>query len=92
MLLERKREATSALDFDASAELEKLIVENIGRSIANLADEVAILHEGRLLACGLPEQVLTAAYVAQAFGVEAEALRCQDGTGVLVPRRPSVPV
>ena len=57
---------------------------------ARFADEVAILHEGRLLACGLPEQVLTAAYVAQAFGVEAEALRCQDGTGVLVPRRPSV--
>jgi predicted Holliday junction resolvase-like endonuclease len=45
MLLERKSEATSALEFEASAELEKLIFENFGRSIANLADEVAILRE-----------------------------------------------
>ena len=45
ILLERKYEATSDLDFESFAELEKLIFENFGRSIANLADEVAILRE-----------------------------------------------
>ena len=45
MLLERKCEADSSLEFEASAEFEKLIFENFGRSIANLADEVAILRE-----------------------------------------------
>jgi predicted Holliday junction resolvase-like endonuclease len=45
LLLERKSEATSALEFETSAELEKMIFENFGRSIANLADEVAILRE-----------------------------------------------
>jgi iron complex transport system ATP-binding protein len=58
---------------------------------ARFADEVAILQAGRLLAWGLPAQVLTAGHVAQAFGVDAEALTCRDGTPVLVPRRPSVP-
>ncbi len=45
MLLERKCEADSSLEFEASAEFEKLIFENFGRSITNLADEVAILRE-----------------------------------------------
>jgi hypothetical protein len=45
ILLERKYEAASSLEFEESAELETLIFENFGRSIANLADEVAILRE-----------------------------------------------
>jgi len=54
---------------------------------ARFCDDVALLQHGQLLACGSPAQVLTVAHVALAFGVDAEALRCQDGTGVLVPKR-----
>ena len=55
---------------------------------SRFADDVALLSEGRVLACGNPEQVLTVENVALGFGVEAEVLSCQDGTGVMVPRRP----
>lgn len=44
-LLERKCEAAASFEFETAAEIEKLIFENFGRSIANLADEVAILRE-----------------------------------------------
>ena len=55
---------------------------------ARFADEVALLHEGRLLAWGAPAEVLTVDNLARGFGVEAEALRCQDGLEVVIPRRP----
>jgi iron complex transport system ATP-binding protein len=55
---------------------------------ARFADEVALLHEGRLLAWGAPAEVLTVDNLARGFGVEAEALRCQDGLAVVIPRRP----
>ena len=55
---------------------------------ARFADEVAFLHEGRLLAWGAPAEVLTVDNLARGFGVEAETLRCQDGLEVVIPRRP----
>ena len=55
---------------------------------ARFADEVALLHEGRLLAWGAPAEVLTVDNLARGFGVEAETLRCQDGLEVVIPRRP----
>ena len=54
---------------------------------ARFCDVVALLQNGHLLASGTLAQVLTVAHVAQAFGVETEALRCGDGTGVLVSMR-----
>lgn len=67
--------------------LTTLLVLHDLNAAARFCDDVALLKNGHLLACGSPAQVLTVAHVAQAFGVEAEALCCRDGTGVLVPKR-----
>lgn len=55
---------------------------------ARFADDVAMLREGCLVGCGDPKDVLTVENIVTGFGVEAEALTCIDGTGVLIPRRP----
>jgi iron complex transport system ATP-binding protein len=55
---------------------------------ARFADDVALLREGCLVACGDPVDVLSVENIATGFDVEAEALTCLDGTGVLIPRRP----
>ena len=67
--------------------LTTLLVLHDLNAAARFCDDVALLQNGQLLACGSPTQVLTVAHVAQAFGVETEALCCRDGTGVLVPKR-----
>jgi iron complex transport system ATP-binding protein len=67
--------------------LTTLIVLHDLNVAARFCDDVALLQDGRLLASGASAQVLTVAHVGQAFGVEAEALSCSDGTNVLVPMR-----
>lgn len=67
--------------------LTTLLVLHDLNAAARFCDDVALLKDGQLLACGSPAQGLTVAHVAHAFGVETEALRCADGTGVLVPKR-----
>lgn len=67
--------------------LTTLIVLHDLNAAARFCDQVALLQDGQLLTFGAPAQVLTVAHVAQVFGVEAEALCCRDGTGVLVPMR-----
>lgn len=67
--------------------LTTLIVLHNLNATARFCDDVALLQSGHLLASGTPAQVLTVAHIAQAFGVETEALRCSDGTGALLPMR-----
>ena len=74
-------------DLTRQQALTTLIVLHDLNAAARFCDHVALLQNGQLLACGTPAQVLTVAHIAQAFGVETEALRCSDGTGVLVPMR-----
>lgn len=45
MLITKKSEACRAIDVDTQADLDILIYENFGRSMARLADEVAILRD-----------------------------------------------
>jgi iron complex transport system ATP-binding protein len=47
---------------------------------ARFADKVVMLHEGRVLASGPPDQVLTPELIATGFGVKATVLRLADGT------------
>lgn len=65
-----------------------LIVLHDLNAAARFADDVALLREGHLVAWGKPDKVLTVANIADGFKVEAEALNCRDGTGVMIPRRP----
>ena len=60
---------------------------------AAFAHRLALLHHGRLLACGTPQEVLTPALLREVFGVEA-AVRVHPLTGrvhvhfLLTPSRP----
>ena len=54
---------------------------------ARFADRVALLSDGRLLAEGTPEAVLTAGTLAEAYQVEAQVHRAPDGHLSIVPSR-----
>ncbi len=69
-------------------QLVTVVVLHDLQAAARFCDDILLLYGGRVLASGTPEQVLTVAHIAQAFGVESELLACQDGTRVLVPKRP----
>ena len=54
---------------------------------ARFADRVALMREGRLLACGGPGEVLVPGLLRAAFGVEACVMPGPDGHPVVVPLR-----
>ena len=95
-------EATSALDirhqmlvFDRLrgyvARIGALVV--IALHDLNLAglhcDRLVLLHEGRIAAEGLAEDVLTATHLRRVYGIEAEFLRSASGRPVILPRCPA---
>jgi iron complex transport system ATP-binding protein len=53
---------------------------------ARTCDRIALLAEGRLLACGKPADVLDAASLRATFGIEADVLSGPDGAPLVVPR------
>ncbi len=57
---------------------------------ARFADQVVLLHRGRVVATGTPAQVLTPARVAQVYEVEVDLIPRQ-GRPVLIPQRPLPP-
>ncbi|PWH07305.1 Fe(3+)-dicitrate ABC transporter ATP-binding protein [Brachybacterium endophyticum] len=57
---------------------------------ARYADEIVVLHEGRVRAQGAPHEVIDEALLREVFGLEAEIARDpQSGTPLIVPRRRS---
>jgi iron complex transport system ATP-binding protein len=61
-----------------------LVVLHDLNAAARYCDEVALMHQGRLLLCLPPAAALTVEHVSRVFDVEAEALTCSDGVSVLV--------
>lgn len=56
------------------------------------ADNLVVMREGRVLATGVPEQVMTTGLVAEAFGLEALVQRHPvTGTPMVVPISPLAP-
>jgi iron complex transport system ATP-binding protein len=53
---------------------------------ARFADRIVLLKDGRLLAEGVPAEVLTPAQLAASFGIEASVTE-RDGTLVVIPSR-----
>ena len=83
-------EPTAALDLKHQLALLKLLRTQVGQGIgvlailhdlnqALLADRVAVLAGGRLIALGRPDEVLTPEIVRQAYDVEARVIDLPDG-------------
>ncbi|HSJ97863.1 MAG TPA: ABC transporter ATP-binding protein [Myxococcota bacterium] len=53
---------------------------------ARACDRLALLAGGRIVAAGLPSEVLTPALLREAFAIEADVLTTADGHPVVVPR------
>jgi len=64
-----------------------LVVSHDLNLAARSCDRIALLAEGRLLACGKPAEVLDAATLRATFGIEADVLAGPDGAPLVVPRR-----
>jgi iron complex transport system ATP-binding protein len=96
-------EPTANLDIDHALELLELCrtLAREGRTLAvathdlnavyNLADCVALIDRGRLVACGEPAAVMTSDNLRRVFHVQAESLMNSDGTPVLLFRRCQTP-
>jgi iron complex transport system ATP-binding protein len=65
-----------------------LLVSHDLAGAARVADRIALLAGGRVLACGAPRDVLRAESMREAFGVEAQLVETSEGP-VVVPRRAS---
>jgi len=63
-----------------------LVVSHDLSLAARTCDELALLAEGRILASGPPEQVLAAANLRAAFGIDADIVTAPDGRPVVVAR------
>ncbi len=91
-------EPTSALDLRNALELLRLL-QRLAReqglivllalhdlnAAAQFADRIAVMSEGRLVACDRPERILTPWLVYKVYGIEAEILRTSDGGRVIAP-------
>jgi iron complex transport system ATP-binding protein len=65
-----------------------LLVSHDLAGAARVADRIALLAGGRVLACGAPRDALRAELLREAFGVEARLVETSEGP-VVVPRRAS---
>jgi iron complex transport system ATP-binding protein len=63
-----------------------LVVSHDLNLAARSCDRIALLAEGRLLACGAPTDVLDAAALRATFAIEADVLPGPDGAPLVVPR------
>lgn len=84
--LARRLEILALVRELAAAGQSALLVSHDLGLAARVADRVALLAEGRILACGPPAEVLTPAHLREAFGVEAQVLASPQGP-VVVPVR-----
>jgi len=50
------------------------------------ADQVLLLHEGRLLASGRPHEVMTSSSLAEAYAADVEMMTASDGAPVILFR------
>lgn len=93
-------EPTAALDLRHQEEVLRIArqIASQGRAVivvlhdlslaAAYADTIAILHHGRLAACGAPQEVLTAERVEQIYGTAVRIIADPDtGRPVVLPRR-----
>jgi iron complex transport system ATP-binding protein len=70
----------------AAAGGSALVVSHDLSIAARACHRVALLASGRILAAGAPHEVLTAARLREAFGIEADVTAGPDGLPVVIPR------
>ena len=66
-----------------------VVLHDLGLA-ARFCDKIALLHQGHIVALGLPEEVLTADNVRAAYRVEASIQRCEStGAVQVIPLAPA---
>jgi len=65
-----------------------LLVSHDLAGAARVADRIALLADGRVVACGAPREVLRAELLREVFGVDARLVETSEGP-VVMPRRAS---
>ncbi len=61
-----------------------MVIHDLNHAI-QYADYVAVIKAGRLVTCGAPREIVTAALLADVFGVRADEFACSNGLRALVP-------
>lgn len=56
-------------------------------SVARFCDRITMMKKGRIIACGTPEEVITAENIEKTYGVKAEVIH-HDGHIVMIPLEP----
>ncbi len=86
--LRHRIEVLGAVRDHARAGGAALVVSHDLGLAARVCDRLVLLGEGRIVAQGSADEVLTSERLAEAFGIEADILRAADGSPVVVPRLP----
>jgi len=85
-------EPTASLDIGAQLRLAETIrsLTDAGKTMVlvlhdlplalKLSDEIAVLHEGRLLGSGTPERILESGALERAYGIKIRPIQTEDGT------------
>lgn len=61
-----------------------MVIHDLNHAL-QYADFVAVIKEGRLIACGEPQQIVTADLLEKVFRVRADEFSCSNGLRALVP-------
>lgn len=85
-------EPTNSLDIGGQLRLAETIrsLTDAGKTVVlvlhdlplalKLSDEIAVLHEGRLLRAGTPEEILGSGAIERAYGIKIRPIQTEDGT------------
>lgn len=65
--------------------LTLLVVMHDMNQAFQYSDQIVLMKEGRVLASGTPEEVITPAWMKEAFGVRVEIVKLADGRRAVVP-------
>lgn len=86
--LRHRIEVLAAVRDHARAGGAALVVSHDLGLAARVCDRLVLLGNGRVLAQGPADTVLTPELLAEAFGIAADVMRAPDGSPVVVPRLP----
>jgi len=75
-----------ARDLAAAGRAVVVVLHDLSLAAAR-ADRIAMVHDGRIVSAGTPEEVLTPERVEEVYGIGVHVLPAPDGHLIVVPHR-----